>query len=1100
MSRSQPCLRGLQVALLCLLAVSPALAQGRGGYFNVESPHHRPVDLAEVGGRSLLLVCNTPDNSVEVWDTREDLPAEDRFLLRIPVGLEPVTVEWAPEVQCFFTADFLSDSVSVVELSLAPGAPASELEVRHLETTWVGDEPTDLEFHLFNGTIPLLYVGHMSIPELGVFFFDDNFRLQPVASDWFWPLARPVDPSEGLDPQIREIGIRETRALHVTAASTVYALNAKNRAERSQFEDYDYALHVGDVLGGYLSHLTGLGSLNFNMRAAPNGDLLVTGAEARNSNGSGSEVAAEPTGFVASTLYWIRDPEGAAEVLRWDVNALDPGDESLGIPPTPVPFDRAVSTLNDLALAPDPVTGAPARVFLASMGTDRILIAELQGDDPYAWPVRVVDLSPVDDSMCGPSGLRWKEARPTDPLDPGERLYVLNRLDNSLCVVDPVAGIVVDRMNLRNDPRPTWIREGAPFLYDARLSGSGFVSCASCHPFGRTDSQGWVLGEFNAPNPDPFPEEFLGGLRLDVELQAAHDFLANGFPTFKGIMVTQSLQGLLNHEVAPEAQELTTNAPYHWRGDRPSFQDFNEAFASLLGGQELPPEDIARFEEFVNSIHYPPNPRQGLDRRPSGDWGDDPGVLELPEDLGGPPEPTGEGAALGLKVWMMRDVDLCGGRSCVQCHALPDLSNNRMTEVLVESLAGTLLPLETAQIRGVAQREAFWSEDPVAEPTRLVGSFGLTNEGTVQSLFHFSSGFRDLAGRPKELKGVVAFMKELDFGTAPLAGLPLTVFPGSQDDPFVLDALTLFEEQAREANIGWTLRLFLEDGDPVGEGWWFDVRGGAGLWRRSADPARSAATNDLLDLLVLPHQRAVFLATPLGSELRVAADDGIARILTAPAPSQVELLPAEPNTFYEMVPLMSQNWVPVDFSNPDPADFFWDGAFLGGTPVTSFNHAVRLFQYGLILDGQGSYGLTELRHEPPRRLRVAAWDLQPGALLRLHSPWDPAAPVPDPLGTLNQMRTQVLEAALHPTDETTADGRPIWETDVELDNFQLYRLMLGGPFAPGVQEASFDWQGLVSEPPPPGMFDPDRYNWHWVEVVNPDGQTGTGGWQQLLLP
>src|SRR5262245_56793957 len=67
-----------------------APAQGRGDYFNVESPQVAPIALANVSGRTLLVVCNTPDNTVEIWDTAEPLAAQP--LDRVQVGLEPVSV------------------------------------------------------------------------------------------------------------------------------------------------------------------------------------------------------------------------------------------------------------------------------------------------------------------------------------------------------------------------------------------------------------------------------------------------------------------------------------------------------------------------------------------------------------------------------------------------------------------------------------------------------------------------------------------------------------------------------------------------------------------------------------------------------------------------------------------------------------------------------------------------------------------------------------------------------------------------------------------------------------------------------------------------
>ena len=82
---------GKHRAVLLLIAVSlasalPAAGQGRTPYMNVESPQVHSIELAEVGGHTWLLVCNTPDNSVEIWDTDESQPIANRFRLRVRVS------------------------------------------------------------------------------------------------------------------------------------------------------------------------------------------------------------------------------------------------------------------------------------------------------------------------------------------------------------------------------------------------------------------------------------------------------------------------------------------------------------------------------------------------------------------------------------------------------------------------------------------------------------------------------------------------------------------------------------------------------------------------------------------------------------------------------------------------------------------------------------------------------------------------------------------------------------------------------------------------------------------------------------------------------
>ena len=104
----------------------------------------------------------------------------------------------------------------------------------------------------------------------------------------------------------------------------------------------------------------------------------------------------------------------------------------------------------------------------------------------------------------GPSGLALDEAR--------NRLYVMNRFTHDISIVSnastPATAIETAVVPLRFNPEPAIVRDGRPFLYDARnTSGHGDSACASCHIFGDFDSLAWDLGDpFGAvePNDNPF--------------------------------------------------------------------------------------------------------------------------------------------------------------------------------------------------------------------------------------------------------------------------------------------------------------------------------------------------------------------------------------------------------------------------------------------------------------------------------------------------------------------------------------------------------------------------------------------------------------------
>src|SRR5262245_47163180 len=153
-----------KVSLFSILVAAPALplsSQGIGDYMNVESPQVSPIALTtvtnlQVGSQKVLLVCNTPDNSVEVWSTQEP-PVQ---LFRLSVGLEPVSVTAEPDGNRFWTANFLGDSATAARLVLVSTNPlkiTANIEkignIGNEDVGDVGDEPMDIAFHAGTNTI-----------------------------------------------------------------------------------------------------------------------------------------------------------------------------------------------------------------------------------------------------------------------------------------------------------------------------------------------------------------------------------------------------------------------------------------------------------------------------------------------------------------------------------------------------------------------------------------------------------------------------------------------------------------------------------------------------------------------------------------------------------------------------------------------------------------------------------------------------------------------------------------------------------------------------------------------------------------------------------
>lgn len=1065
--------------LSAVLLLSWLPGQGRGDYFNVETPLVKPVAIATLAGHDYLLVCNTPDNAVEVWDTHETAPGMPSFLTRIPVGLEPCSIAWNPDFPLFYTADFLSDSVTAVALS-APSGPGSltwSLAARRgvgtsatsipaaTDTTRV-DEPMDIA--VLPGGLTIAVTSHTGST---VHFLDaGSLEPQAVAGDTEFVLA------------LGNQGVKEPRRIAVAGGNLV-VLAFKGGSLGAGTIPHAHA-HDVDLLSLDLSgpmivpQIIGrMATTNAGLAVASNGDLYLTGGLAQVALADGAAVAAELTGFVRSMAYVRRS--GATQTQERNLNLVPNSNPA-----------AAVTHANALASPTDIVAyereGQPTKLFVAAMGSDRIGVLTDTGNDLAAWPLARIDITtPTPTGLHGPRGLALKRATGQD-IDPGNRLYVLNRVSHTLSVIDPDTNALLATQPLNQDPTPPHIRAGRQFLYDARLSLNGFVSCASCHPDGRTDGLAWNLGAPGAYS-DTFARAFVdspSGLISQSDLLSLVD---GGFRTAKGRLVTQSLQGLVNFETAGDVRARVTNAPYHWRGDRKDFLSFNEAFVGLMGrpdqnpnnttGGIYPPpadrpnlpmgisnDDMLAFEAFAESIHYPPNPQQRLNRRYSGKLGTanslDDGTLALS----------------GLKQFHLLKIPGLGNRACVHCHQLPEGSNNLFT-----FSEGVERPLESAALRGLLQKERTLETSDGLFGSIVLTNFGVLAGGDHNSINSFENRFNPTGEDPKQSdQDRKRFVHEFDWGVAPMVGQVETV--GSSPSAMQSTRISAMEQQAREANAGLVVHA-VTAAIPV-RGFRFEPNQNLYL----PEPAGGAALtrSAVLALLTSSSDLAVFQATPLGSERRVADPSGQPGAFGLQAITGAALLGMVTNTANQPVPMISANWIPVAYGG----DFDFQHPYAPTPPSLKM---MRQLQWAQTQYANGQFGLVALRHDASRRFRIAAAGLLPGCRLLLGV--DPtAAPTTNSPASL---ASRSLDVPLYPTS-ATAGGLPVWESAVELDAFQYLMLMAGGVHAPGVADVV---SGLLIDerPTAAGVFDPIGWNLQHVSLQNPGSSAAAFGWHPLTI-
>ncbi len=650
--------------VLLLFTICAGALEGAGGFVNFETPQVHPLDLSP--DRNTLAVVNTADHRLLLFDVADGRP---RPIGTVAVGLDPVSVRFRSNDEAW-VVNQISDSVSIVDL------PTRRVRA----TLPTLDEPADV---VFAGTPDRAFVSCSAVNAVLVFAADDPARApRTVKIDAEEPRALAVSPDgRTVYAAIFESGNRSTvlaggfRALDIADRPTIPAnvvsdpsgpyggqnpppnsgagfeppiagnlpppppvsLIVKKdgrerwlddnggdwtefvsgaKAQRSRrVRGWDVIdRDVAEIDAGSLKVRYREGLMNINMALAVNpgdGGVAVVGTDAIN------EVRFEPllNGVFLRVLVAIQRRGGAA------LADLNPHLDYRS--PRIARGERTRSIGDPRAIVWD---AAGSRGWVAGMGSNNVIEIDAAGARTGA-PIRVGK---------GPTGLALD--------DQMGLLYVLNRFSATISVVDVDAARQVQKIKFF-DPTPRSIRKGRPHFYDThKTSGLGHVACASCHVDARTDRLAWDLGA-----PDGEMISAAGRNQLVEVFDEWHPM--------KGPMTTQTLQDIIGKE------------PHHWRGDRRGLEEFNPAFVGLLGDdRQLRRKQMQQFENFLASIHFPPNPFRRLDNSL-------PTSLKLDDQFrtgrfgrAGGRLPNGN-AVRGLDMFRTRGLD--SGIHCVQCHALP---------------------------------------------------------------------------------------------------------------------------------------------------------------------------------------------------------------------------------------------------------------------------------------------------------------------------------------------------------------------------------------------------------------------------------------------
>ncbi|HEU4597658.1 MAG TPA: DUF4214 domain-containing protein [Pyrinomonadaceae bacterium] len=700
---------------------------------NFESPQVHPLAMTPDGTR--LLAVNSPNATLSVFQLTSGTPL---LTAEIPVGLEPVSVAARNDREAW-VVNWLSDSVSVVDLSTG----------NVVRTFDVGDEPTDVLFAGPGGNQAFVCVSGRNQVRV---FDATNAAAAPQTLDIFGkqPRALARDAAGGkVFVSVFESGNQTTVVPEAVVAVNgglpvpVPAMNptlpsAPNTGLIVKWNGSQWADETGntkwDPLVNYTladidlvvidatsqtpsvstqvrSLGTHLGNMTFD---ASGGRLFVTNID------STSVMRFEPNlrGRFQHTRVSVLDvtPGGAASLdATHDMNPHVDFNN-----PSGTDAERAQS----LAMPADIARSADGTLYVAATSSARVGVLSPTG--ALAGRIGVGQ---------GPTGLAVDDAR--------ERLYVLNRFDQTVSVVDTNSKAQVSTVAVGFNPEPSEVREGRRFLYDTNFSAHGTVSCASCHFSGHRDGLAWDLG-------DP--------LGVVVTPNFPHH-------PMKGPMTTQSLRGIIGAE------------PLHWRGDRRNLSEFNPAFTGLLGSPRLlTPSEMAAFTNFVRTLTYPPNPNENLDRT-------------------FPNPSTGPSALRGSNTFRTAALT---GIACNTCHqTFPGFGIGSDRFVFTGMILQEPQAFKVPQLRGMYQKTGL-QKPPAGSPrTEQLTGFGFLHDGSFDTLLTFLrlpvfTGFANDNAR----RDVEAFLLSFDTGTAPAVGLQMTVNASNKGAAETLSRLNLLVQQS----------------------------------------------------------------------------------------------------------------------------------------------------------------------------------------------------------------------------------------------------------------------------------------------------------------
>jgi cytochrome c peroxidase len=260
-----------------------------------------------------------------------------------------------------------------------------------------------------------------------------------------------------------------------------------------------------------------------------------------------------------------------------------------------------LNALVDAQAAPKRFVAIPADIAFAP-NSDFGYVASLASNS-----VLRVDWSVVPPVAGSPSGASFLPASlsPTGIAISGTTAYVYNEVARSVSVTDLAAQETVAEVDSAPQPGAadeSDILAGQRFFNTglARWSNNGWVSCASCHPFGTTDNVTWTFPTGPRQSIDLTATFDASGsvqriLNWSAIFDEVHDFELNTRTVADGTGAIVSDAGL-NADGSPNTEA---------RIDFAGLNGFNFGSAAAVAAGGATPDDWDHIEDYIRSLRSP---------------------------------------------------------------------------------------------------------------------------------------------------------------------------------------------------------------------------------------------------------------------------------------------------------------------------------------------------------------------------------------------------------------------------------------------------------------------------------------------------------------